>query len=120
MLQQIPYLSNVFGSLGGIEPLSDKLIDDMFGPANWPNLGRYTLVNGLRIPTITMAPGEVRRLRLVHSGQREAILLRIEASASSSRPGNPLPVVSRDRARRPADGGDRREGRRRAAPGLSI
>ena len=64
----------------------------MFGPANWPNLGRYTLVNGLRIPTITMAPGEVRRLRLVHSGQREAILLKIEASASSSRPGNLLPV----------------------------
>ena len=25
VLQQIPYLSNVFGRLGGIEPLSDKV-----------------------------------------------------------------------------------------------
>ena len=28
----------------------------MFAPTNWQKLGRYTLVNGLRIPTITMAP----------------------------------------------------------------
>jgi FtsP/CotA-like multicopper oxidase with cupredoxin domain/peroxiredoxin len=88
VLQQIPYLSNVTGTLGGIEPTSVDAINTMFGPGQWAKLRRYTLVNDLRIPTITMAPGEVRRFRFVDTGQRELIQLQIEPSPISRTPGN--------------------------------
>ena len=88
VLQQIPYLSKVSGDLGAIEPTSNESIDAMFAPTEWKKARRYTLVNGLRIPTITLAPGEVRRLRLIDAGQREPIKLRIEPATKSARPGS--------------------------------
>jgi hypothetical protein len=71
VLQQIPYMANIAGDFGGIGPISEKLIDEYFGPTRWSALGRYATVNGLLIPTIRIAPGEVRRLRLIASGQHE-------------------------------------------------
>jgi FtsP/CotA-like multicopper oxidase with cupredoxin domain/peroxiredoxin len=88
VLQQIPYLSNVTETFGGIEPTSVDDINTMFGPGQWAKLKRYTLVNDLRIPTITIAPGEVRRFRFVDTGQRELIQLQIEPSPISRTPGN--------------------------------
>jgi hypothetical protein len=38
-------------------------------------LRRYVTVNGEKIPTIHMSPGEIRRLRFVHTGQREPVKL---------------------------------------------
>lgn len=92
VLQQIPYMSNVFNDVGGIEPTSPVIINDMFGPSKWRTMRRYTLVNGLRIPTITVAPGEIRRLRLIHGGQREEMVLRLERS-SDTLDSKPLPSL---------------------------
>ena len=80
MLQQIPYTFKAFGTLGGIENTSRDDSNDMFGPGQWATLKRYTLVNGDRIPTITLAPGEVRRFRFIHAGQHEEIVLKIEGA----------------------------------------
>jgi FtsP/CotA-like multicopper oxidase with cupredoxin domain/peroxiredoxin len=88
VLQQNPYMPNVFGSLGGIEPIPPENVDTMFAPGQWATLRRYTLVNGLRIPEISLAPGEVRRFRFIHTGQRELMALKIEPYAASPTPGN--------------------------------
>jgi FtsP/CotA-like multicopper oxidase with cupredoxin domain/peroxiredoxin len=87
VLQEIPYLKNDPAAPGSIElsPETDPQPNQavMFGPGQWPTLKRYITVNGERIPTITVAPGEVRRLRLVATGQRESMRLRIERAPNT-------------------------------------
>lgn len=92
VLQAIPYLKFP-GTPGQVELFDHPSMDgeggvtagssddDMFSPNNWFKLRRYYLVNGEKIPTITVAPGEVRRLRVVMSGQREFVRLRIGRDA---------------------------------------
>ncbi|HEV7405383.1 MAG TPA: tyrosinase family protein [Chthoniobacteraceae bacterium] len=85
VLQAVPYLIDPVTGLGVIERSPDGSgtnEDRMFGPENWYDLKHYVTVNGQRIPTIVMAPGEVRRLRLVAAGQRESVKLRIEKPAA--------------------------------------
>ena len=55
----------------------------MFDPGSWKKLRRYVTVNGQKIPTIEMAPGEVRRFRFIHAGQRELITLQLQRAAGS-------------------------------------
>jgi FtsP/CotA-like multicopper oxidase with cupredoxin domain/peroxiredoxin len=90
VLQQIPYLRTGPFGLGEIERSPDGSGNNeanMFGPRAWKDLKRYVLVNGVKIPTITIAPGEVRRLRLIDAGQRDAIRLKIERDPSPTVPG---------------------------------
>lgn len=82
VLQANPYLKNADG-VGDIELAN---ADDMFAPGDFFNLKRYITVNGLKIPTITLAPGEVRRLRLVATGQREFVQLRIARDSEGNIP----------------------------------
>lgn len=88
VLQQIPYVNNASKatcnsghdtpvippdkdlSVGVIEP---EYADCSFGPGTWDELGRYTTINGLKIPVIRMRPGSVERWRLVDSAVREVI-----------------------------------------------
>ncbi|WP_342151520.1 multicopper oxidase family protein [Methylorubrum sp. SB2] len=46
---------------------------DQFGPGSWNTSGRYTSINGLVQPTLSMEPGKVERWRLVHAGVRDTI-----------------------------------------------
>jgi FtsP/CotA-like multicopper oxidase with cupredoxin domain len=83
VLQQIPYVKN--GDAPGVVEI--QYADQMFGPGTWRRLqvnrGLGTTINGVRIPTIEMAPGEIQRWRLIHAGVRERIGLRfIDADAS--------------------------------------
>jgi FtsP/CotA-like multicopper oxidase with cupredoxin domain/peroxiredoxin len=57
-----------------------KYAEYIFGPGDWGPLGRYTTVNGVVLPVIRMRPGEVERWRIVDSGQREMIVLRMIAN----------------------------------------
>lgn len=82
VLQAVPYIKNAQG-VGEIELAN---AENMFSPGDFFTLKRYTTVNGLKIPTITLAPGEVRRLRLVASGQREFVQLRIARDAEGNIP----------------------------------
>lgn len=91
LLQQIPYLKRAGEQLGTIEQSSDGSGQnelEMFGPRSWSSLRRYVTVNGVRIPTIRISPNEVRRLRFIHSGQRQEMLLRLVRAASDSGPGD--------------------------------
>jgi len=76
VLNQIPYLmkDSPQGKVGLIEA---EFADQIFGPGDWPTLGRYTTINGVQLPVIRMRPGQVERWRIVDSGQRETILLKI-------------------------------------------
>jgi FtsP/CotA-like multicopper oxidase with cupredoxin domain len=82
VLQAVPYLKNTDG-VGDIELAN---ANNMFSPGDFFALKRYITVNGLKIPTITLAPGEVRRLRLVATGQREFVQLRIARDAEGNIP----------------------------------
>jgi FtsP/CotA-like multicopper oxidase with cupredoxin domain len=78
VLQQIPYIWSESSGFGTVEIENADL---MLGPGAWagnpanPGLRRYVTVNGEKIPTIQMSPGEIRRLRFVHTGQREPVNL---------------------------------------------
>lgn len=89
VLQEIPYLKNSLTAPGSIErspPTPDPNLNDtlMFAPGRFRDLRRYITVNGKKIPTMVVAPGEIRRLRLVYSGQRERVRLRVERAPSST------------------------------------
>jgi FtsP/CotA-like multicopper oxidase with cupredoxin domain/peroxiredoxin len=94
LLQQVPYLRPDPSQPGSIErsPETDPQPNQavMFGPGQWPRLRRYVTVNGQRIPTITVSPGEVKRLRFIDSGQRESMNLRIERAPQSTGTGPDL------------------------------
>jgi|GEM_PF-198760 len=87
VLQEIPYLKGLGDPWGQIEVPSsgdpEPNLTAMFAPGAFRDLKRYITVNGLRIPTITMSPGEVRRLRFVYTGQRESVSLRIERAPNT-------------------------------------
>jgi FtsP/CotA-like multicopper oxidase with cupredoxin domain/peroxiredoxin len=85
VLNQIPYIyKNTFGEppnqvtfdlkAGVVEA---KYVNFMFGPGDWATLGRYTTINGVQLPVIRMKPGQIERWRIVDSGQREMIMLKI-------------------------------------------
>lgn len=93
VLQAIPYLKQGNAIRGTIEPTSDADIGEMFDPTRWKASMRYITVNGLKIPTIVIAPGELRRLRLIQSGQREPMRLKIERNPEVAGAGdNVLPM----------------------------
>lgn len=65
----------------------------IFGPGQWPLLGRYTTINGTQLPVIRMRPGQVERWRLVDSGQRETILLAFQPITSKTSEVAPPPLT---------------------------
>lgn len=86
LLQQTPYLKGTNDPAGLIEPSadgSDTNANAMFGPSSWGNLKRYTLVGGQKIPVITVAPGAVRRLRVIAAQQHQLISLQLQRNTAS-------------------------------------
>lgn len=98
VLNQIPYLykntlddpssktdppaQTTFDFKEGI--IEAKYADYIFGPGDWAALGRYTTINGVQLPVIEMKPGQVERWRLIDSGQRETIMLKIIPAPTAS------------------------------------
>lgn len=56
----------------------------IFGPRDWGTLGRFTTVNGVQLPVIRMRPGAMERWRIVDSGQREHIELKLMRSPGTN------------------------------------
>lgn len=80
VFQQIPYINS--GRPFGEVELKD--LTRLFAPGAWDMLGRNTTVNGTKMPVLIMRPGEVQRWRLLHSGFRESLLLRLERGPQTS------------------------------------
>lgn len=108
VLQQIPYLyKNCFPDPprqpvcydlpeGVIE---EQYVDRLFGPGSWNELGRFTTINGQQLPVLRLPPGSVERWRLIHSGMRERIELKLEAvgAAPGVQPATlPLHMIAAD------------------------
>ncbi|BCU78463.1 redoxin domain-containing protein [Luteolibacter sp. LG18] len=104
VLNQIPYIYKntlddgnggtiTFDFPEGI--IEEKLAGYIFGPGDWETLGRYTTVNGVQLPVIRMAPGQVERWRIVDSGQREQIDLQI-TTPDGTTPGIPFHEIAVD------------------------
>jgi len=73
-----------------LDPLPIGTVEsyDQFGPGTWPTSGRFTLVNGLLQPILSLAPspmaptvnatvGQIERWRMIHAGVRDTIKLAI-------------------------------------------
>jgi FtsP/CotA-like multicopper oxidase with cupredoxin domain/peroxiredoxin len=91
VLNQIPYIyKSVTPPLekGVIEA---KYANIIFGPGDWGKLGRYTTINGVQLPVIRLRPGQIERWRLVDSGQREMIMLKIIPSPGPGGGAGPIP-----------------------------
>jgi FtsP/CotA-like multicopper oxidase with cupredoxin domain/peroxiredoxin len=80
LLQQIPYVNKANApacgkadSLPGKGVVEAEYADCHFGPGTWDKLGRYTTINGQRMPVIRMRPGTVERWRIIDSAVREVI-----------------------------------------------
>lgn len=82
VLQQIPYVNNASKTVCPEIPKGEDLkvgvveaeyVDCSFGPGTWDTLGRYTTINGVKLPVIKMRPGSIERWRLVDSAVREVI-----------------------------------------------
>jgi FtsP/CotA-like multicopper oxidase with cupredoxin domain/peroxiredoxin len=71
VLQQIP-----FDNQGRVEDLT-RLYDG-HPTKHWHESGRFTTINGVALPVITMQPGEVQRWRFIHSGIHESLTLRLD------------------------------------------
>jgi FtsP/CotA-like multicopper oxidase with cupredoxin domain/peroxiredoxin len=107
VLNQIPYINkdsadqfgppkpDFFGLDVGV--VEAQYAAYMFGPGAWDKLGRYTTINGVQLPVIRMQPGQVERWRIIDSGQRESIKLKlIDADATNKRPRVPFHEVAVD------------------------
>jgi FtsP/CotA-like multicopper oxidase with cupredoxin domain/peroxiredoxin len=75
LLQQIPYVLPPNAPAKGV--IEAEFADQHFGPGTWDKLGRYTTINGQRMPVIRMRPGAVERWRFIDSAVREVIEPRI-------------------------------------------
>ncbi|MEA2709737.1 MAG: hypothetical protein QOF78_2338 [Phycisphaerales bacterium] len=71
LFQQIP-----FDDEGQVEKLSS--LYDGHAVTHWHQSGRFTTINGVALPVITLRPGEVQRWRLIHGGIHESILVRLD------------------------------------------
>lgn len=50
---------------------------DYFGPGDWTNSARYTTINGDVQPLIKLTTGQIERWRVVDSGQRETVIMKL-------------------------------------------
>lgn len=82
VLQQIPYYNQ--GLPAGV--IEEEYADQLFGPGDWDALGRFTTVNGVKLPVVEIQPGEVQRWRLIDSGFRERISLKLELARAGQGP----------------------------------
>ncbi len=65
-----------------------KYSNVIFAGGAWKNMGRFTTINGVRLPVFRVQPGAVERWRMVHAGFHESIRLKLARAphASSSIP----------------------------------
>jgi FtsP/CotA-like multicopper oxidase with cupredoxin domain/peroxiredoxin len=85
-----PYKTVSFNLPAGV--VEAKYAEYCFGPGDWADLGRYTTINGAQLPVIEMQPGEIERWRLVDSGQRETIHLRLIPLSTDTIARQPIPL----------------------------
>jgi len=92
LFQQIPYAC--FGDDGKI--LKDaqqkrwvcpegkigeiKQYDSQFGAGNWPDSGRYTMINGTVQVPLQAPAGKIERWRMIHGGVRDSIKVKLTRS----------------------------------------
>ena len=71
VLQQIP-----FDDQGRVEKLAT--LYDGHPSKHWEESGRFTTINGVALPVITLRPGEVQRWRFIHTGIHQSLTLRLD------------------------------------------
>jgi FtsP/CotA-like multicopper oxidase with cupredoxin domain/peroxiredoxin len=71
VLQQIP-----FDDRGRVDNLAT--LYDGHPTKHWHQSGRFTTINGVALPVITLRPGEVQRWRFVHAGIHEPLAPRLD------------------------------------------
>ncbi|MCG9760214.1 MULTISPECIES: multicopper oxidase family protein [Pseudoalteromonas] len=65
---------------------------DIFGPGEWQQTKRRTLINGQVVPKVIMRPNEIQRWRFIHAGVRETIKLSVVRKPNWEQDINPKPL----------------------------
>jgi FtsP/CotA-like multicopper oxidase with cupredoxin domain len=88
LFQQIPYKCDFQTAANwACKPGQVGLVQDFaqqFGPGKWDASKRYTTINGVVQPAITLRPEEVRRWRLIHGGLREKVVVAVGRKAGAA------------------------------------
>ena len=71
VLQQI-----LFDNQGRVEKLAT--LYDGHPSKHWEESGRFTTINGVALPVITLRPGEVQRWRFIHTGIHQSLTLHLD------------------------------------------
>ncbi len=89
LLQQIPYACfNAPGKInqngdgrwkcdGSQTGVVDDFDDQLSSPTVWDTSGRFTSINGVVQPTLTVPAGEIQRWRFIHAGIHDTVNLQI-------------------------------------------
>ncbi len=107
VLNQIPYVmedikkpSQATGDAKQQGVVEERDANRTFAPGAWAGMGRYTTINGIALPVIRMRPGQVERWRLIDSGLRETIEVKIipspESPSTLAMPPMPLHEIAVD------------------------
>lgn len=65
---------------------------DIFGPGEWQQSKRRTLINGQVVPKVIMRPNEIQRWRFIHAGVRETVKLSVVRRPTWEQDINPKPL----------------------------
>lgn len=72
--------------------IEQKYENRIFPPGSWTALGRFTTINGVRLPVFRVHPGSVERWRMVHAGIRESLRLKLERAPGAD-PSTPASIT---------------------------
>jgi FtsP/CotA-like multicopper oxidase with cupredoxin domain/peroxiredoxin len=72
--------------------IEQKYENRIFPPGSWAALGRFTTINGVRLPVFRVRPGSVERWRMVHAGIRESLRLKLERTPGAD-PSTPASIA---------------------------
>ena len=70
-------LKDILAPPAGASAEEQKEYPQVFAPGYWNSSNHHTMINGQQLPVINLRPGEVQRWRMVHSGAREELQLKI-------------------------------------------
>jgi FtsP/CotA-like multicopper oxidase with cupredoxin domain len=68
----------------------ENFVLQLDSPTIWDTNGRFTSINGVVQPTMTIAAGEIQRWRFVHAGVHDTINLQVVRAAPTAASPNPI------------------------------
>lgn len=96
MFQQMPYMPNIRTGKQELVYMQHLTFDNRTWDRGVDFLGWRTTINGMTLPVIHMAPGEVQRWRMIHGGIRESLNIKVLSKSDGTFNVETLHVIAED------------------------